>query len=288
MLNAQQKYDLNIDQNLINPTFSPDGNYIALTDKQYSGIFVYDQKKEKITDVTNRSAAGFGMSWSADGEWILAKPATFKQRRRFNDITAYHYHSSDTIVFTENETYLPGNPNWGEDSRFVYMNGGKGLNIYNQPGLNKGNIQSGFIVYSSNNSIFKYNFQTGNNNTLYEGQGSILDLQQSPDGRKVVFEVVGGELMVLDIESLEKIQLGVGHEPDWNPESNKIAYMITEDDGHVITASDIYIINADGSEKMNLTLTSDQLEMRPDWHTGGQWIIFDLDGLGPISIQEIE
>ncbi len=24
MLNAQQKYDLNIDQNLINPTFSPD------------------------------------------------------------------------------------------------------------------------------------------------------------------------------------------------------------------------------------------------------------------------
>jgi hypothetical protein len=48
MLNAQQKYDLNIDQNLINPTFSPDGNYIALTDKQYSGILFMIKKKKKL------------------------------------------------------------------------------------------------------------------------------------------------------------------------------------------------------------------------------------------------
>ena len=106
--------------------------------------------------------------------------------------------------------------------------------------------------------------------------------------KKLVFEVVGGNLWVLDIQTLKKTNLGKGHEPAWNSRSNKIAYMITQDDGHVITSSDIYIINADGTKKTNLTNTPNKLEMRPDWHPGEKWIIYDLDGLGPIYIQMVE
>jgi Tol biopolymer transport system component len=51
----------------------------------------------------------------------------------------------------------------------------------------------------------------------------------------------------------------------WSPDGQRIAYDITADDGHYITAADLYIINKDGTDKTALTATADILEMYPCW-----------------------
>ena len=57
--------------------------------------------------------------------------------------------------------------------------------------------------------------------------------------------------------------LGNGSFGSWSSDSTKIVYAIEDDDGHTITASDLYVINADGTGKKQLTHTPDWLERDP-------------------------
>ncbi|MBC8395388.1 MAG: hypothetical protein H8E08_00260 [Candidatus Marinimicrobia bacterium] len=283
-----QPLALQADDNFINPKFSPDGKYVSLTKQHYNGIYLYNLKNKEIKVITQDHSAGFGMSWSKNSEQILSKPAVFNNKRRLNSIVIYNIMNDDKSIIFEDQTSFPGIPVWRNNDNYITMNGGKKLKLFESILGKESNNSSGKIIYSTENSIIEYDLKSENKNILFLGEGDILNLHPSPDEEKLVFEVVGGNLWVLDIQTLKKTNLGIGHEPAWNSRSDKIAYMITQDDGHVITSSDIYIINADGTKKTNLTNTPNKLEMRPDWHHGEKWIIYDLDGLGPIHIQLVE
>ena len=71
--------------------------------------------------------------------------------------------------------------------------------------------------------------------------------------------------------------LGNGSFGSWSSDSTKIVYAIEDDDGHTITASDLYVINADGTGKKQLTHTPDWLERDPRWSPDSTRIIFYSD-----------
>ena len=73
--------------------------------------------------------------------------------------------------------------------------------------------------------------------------------------------------------------LGNGSFGSWSSDSTKIVYAIEDDDGHTITASDLYIINADGTGKKQLTHTPDRLERDPRWSPDGTGVVFYADSL---------
>ncbi|MBK8661399.1 MAG: hypothetical protein IPN18_06155 [Ignavibacteriales bacterium] len=58
--------------------------------------------------------------------------------------------------------------------------------------------------------------------------------------------------------------------------------MITEDDGHVITSSDIFTISFDGSKKSAVTSTTNIIEMNPSYSANGEYIYFDNANEGAI------
>jgi len=99
---------------------------------------------------------------------------------------------------------------------------------------------------------------------------------------------VGGNIFTMNIDGSNLIDLGKGNRPRWSFDSNKITYMIAQDDGHDYTASDIYSINADGTQKLNLTNTSDMIEMNPCFAPDGKSIVFDVVNDGSIYIMNIE
>jgi Tol biopolymer transport system component len=82
--------------------------------------------------------------------------------------------------------------------------------------------------------------------------------------------------------------LGIGYRPKWSPDSKTICYMITEDEGHTITASDLYLVNADGSGKRKLTSTPDKIEMNPSFSPDGKFIAFDEMNEGAVFIMKID
>jgi Tol biopolymer transport system component len=122
-------------------------------------------------------------------------------------------------------------------------------------------------------------------NTIKEEQ--CLNMAVAPDQSKVAFEKYGGNLHVMNIDGTGLVDLGKGYRPQWSPDSQRLVYMITVDNGHQYLLSDIYTIKIDGTEKIRLTLTDDKLEMNPSWSPNGKKIVFDVLNEGAIYLIEL-
>jgi Tol biopolymer transport system component len=92
----------------------------------------------------------------------------------------------------------------------------------------------------------------------------------------------------MNIDGTNITDLGKGNRPRWSSDSKKIVYMIAEDNGQDFTDSDIYSINADGTQKKNLTNTIDEIEMDPCFSPDGKAIVFDVYNDGSIYLMNIE
>ena len=157
-------------------------------------------------------------------------------------------------------------------------------------GKEKNNLVNGNVIaFEKNNKIFVKNINN-NSEKSFElvKDAQYINVAVSPNGNKIVFEIVGGNFFVVNSDGTNLIDLGKGNRPKWSIDSNKIIYMITEDDGHDFTASDIYVIYSDGTRKNNLTKTKDLIEMNPCFAPDGKSIVFDVVNDGSIYLMNIE
>jgi Tol biopolymer transport system component len=109
----------------------------------------------------------------------------------------------------------------------------------------------------------------------------------APDGDKVVFQglTTGLYLYVRSTGALDYI--GPGTAPAWSPDSARIAYEVTEDDGHAIVASDIYIYTLASDRAEPVTSTDKVIERRPSFAPHGSELAFD-DNSGGIYVGRLE
>jgi Tol biopolymer transport system component len=98
----------------------------------------------------------------------------------------------------------------------------------------------------------------------------------SPDGSKVAFTGLATGVHVYDLNTGAKTLVGPGTAPTWSPDSQTLAYERTEDDGHNIVASDIWLWDVRGGSRA-LTTTDARHERHPAWSPNGQQIAFDDD-----------
>jgi Tol biopolymer transport system component len=115
-----------------------------------------------------------------------------------------------------------------------------------------------------------------------------INLSVSPDYQRVVFEIFGGNLFSMRTDGTELTDLGKGYRAKWMKDSQHIIYMITEDDGHTFTSSDIYIINYDGSDKQNITNSPDRIEISPSASYVNNKIVFEVFNEGSIYFMNLE
>ena len=109
----------------------------------------------------------------------------------------------------------------------------------------------------------------------------------APDGDKVVFQglTTGLYLYVRSTGALRYI--GPGTAPAWSPDSAKIAYEVTEDDGHAIVASDIYLYSIATDRAEPVTSTEAMIERRPSFAPNGTELAYD-DNTGGIFVGRLE
>lgn len=108
----------------------------------------------------------------------------------------------------------------------------------------------------------------------------------SPDGTRIAFtsEVNGNfDIYSMNTEGGELVQLtnspGNDFDPDWSPDGSQIAFISRRDDGGV---TNLYVMNADGSEQRALSDTPNLGERSPAWSPDADKIIFTqtIDGNG--------
>ncbi|HWO87573.1 MAG TPA: amidohydrolase family protein [Gemmatimonadales bacterium] len=102
-------------------------------------------------------------------------------------------------------------------------------------------------------------------------EGTWLNLDVSPDGRWIVFDLLG-DIWRMPISGGRAELLSGGtafeHQPRFSPDGRTIAF-ISDRSG----ADNVWLMDADGSNRRQLTRVDDPLPTAPMWMPDGEWIV---------------
>jgi hypothetical protein len=293
LVSAQSNYQLLIEGTMedavMNATYSPDGLKIAYTKSGYQGIWILNLQTQTSKQLTDEAAAGFGYKWSSDSKSILSRVAKYEDLKRFNAVKIFNIETGESKQLSDYKTMMPYLPEWADGDSKVYLPL-KGSDEVYVSGIQKNSIiTNDLITFEKNNKITVLDFISNSESNLEPiKDAQYINLSLSPDKMKMVFEVMGGNMFVVNTDGSNLIDLGKGNRPKWSRDSKKITYMIAEDNGHEFTASDIYTINADGTGKVNITNTEAVLEMSPGFSPDGKSIVFENYNEGSIYLMNVE
>lgn len=279
-----------IDDISMNAVFSPDGNKIAYTKAGYKGIWIYDLNTNSSKQITDEIAAGFAFKWSSDSKSILTRVAKYEDLKRYNAVKVFNIDLEVSSQLTDYKTMMPFLPEWTDGDSKVLLPTKDNFEIYlsGKPKLQyRNNNEKSFFL--KDDKIFAENVNT-NKLDFFEPIKDVqyINFSLSPDRTKIVLEVMGGNIFVMNVDGTNLTDLGKGNRPRWSSDSRKLIYMITEDDGQDYTASDIYTINTDGTQKINITNTKNRIEMNPCISPDGKKIVFDVYNDGSVYLMNIE
>lgn len=279
-----------IDDISMNAVFSPDGNKIAYTKAGYKGIWIYDLNTNSSKQITDEIAAGFAFKWSSDSKSILTRVAKYEDLKRYNAVKVFNIDLEVSSQLTDYKTMMPFLPEWTDGDSKVLLPTKDNFEIYlsGKPKLQyRNNNEKSFFL--KDDKIFAENVNT-NKLDFFEPikDAQYINFSLSPDRTKIVLEVMGGNIFVMNVDGTNLTDLGKGNRPRWSSDSRKLIYMITEDDGQDYTASDIYTINTDGTQKINITNTKNRIEMNPCISPDGKKIVFDVYNDGSVYLMNIE
>ena len=127
-------------------------------------------------------------------------------------------------------------------------------------------IQSITLVYGNGN--VKQVAPRGND-------GIYVLISLSPNGKFVLYNGVSGT-DVYNIATKEVVSIGVMDAPKWAG-NDVIVYMKTEDDGHVITKSDVCTYNLKTKKSKNVTKQFNGIAQYPSANDGATKILFSTE-----------
>jgi Tol biopolymer transport system component len=119
-------------------------------------------------------------------------------------------------------------------------------------------------------------------------------LAWSSDGTRLAFDGLldaGPGIYIVNLNCFEEEQkcipaprfLGEGTEPSWSPNGEKIAFVVDSDPRRGISNHDIYVMNTDGSDRVNVTAGEFQ-DQAPAWSPDGELIAFYSSSRKPRGI----
>lgn len=118
--------------------------------------------------------------------------------------------------------------------------------------------------------------------SIFYSNGFTLDW--SPDGSKIVYQNRKGngneaKICIIDTSGAYYVVLNAGYNPDWSPNGDKICFLNYINSGPL----DIFIMDNDGNNIINLTNTSSFNEYEPVWASDNHRIMYS-NSSGKVSI----
>jgi Tol biopolymer transport system component len=271
----------------IQPLCSPDGSIIAFTESNYKGLWLMKSAGSEVTQISDEIGAGYDFSWSLDSRQILTRVYKYEGEKRINAIKSFNIENGEQTNISGYSVDKLGSPKWTADNNQIYYLNNHKMEMVTTDMSVKSGLES-TIIYEQNSIIFTAD-QTKMKKSILEGRNNevYLYVRVSPDGRKITYKVMGGNLFSMNSDGTLITDLGEGYNARWSPDSQYLVYMINTDDGHRFLTSDLYVISADGQEKFQITNTDDRIEMNPTWSADGKQIVYNTYSDGAIYVLNV-
>ncbi len=268
------------------PQFSPDGSKILFTQSGFRGLWLYDLSDKSSTQLNDHIGAGYEPVFTKDSRRIIFRVDEYIKMRKYSALAIQTIGGKKIEYLSEKMRYL--SPALGlSDNRVAAIadKEARTFSIDKKESALAASIQEP-ITYIEDQKIALV--KDGKKAILAPfGEGNYIRPSLSPDKTGLLFTFVGRGTFISDLSGNINAELGIARSPKWSPDGKWVVYMLDEDDGHVITASDIWVVTADVKTRIQLTKTNEIKEMYPDWSTLMDKIAFNtVDGkIGYLTIE---
>jgi Tol biopolymer transport system component len=246
------------------PAWSPDGSALAFISEQ--GTFRYSLADKSLRELS-RTRAGYKFFWTGDGAALAYRAHTPGEPLRIETLDV----ATGRLKILAEAVDL-GLPQETGDGALQFRDGREMRLLNAQTGAQLApQTATRPYVYQLRDDIYL------NTRKLTKGDGQYFLPQLSPDGQKVIYQELARGLYLTDLTSGVTVNLGPGTDPAWSPDSKFVVFSVTADDGHNITAAELYLADLAG-RKRQLTHTPGLPEMNPAWSPDGKFLAFDARG----------
>lgn len=272
------------EEEFICPAFSPDGGHIAVTRVDWSGIWILSPEGTDVRQLTADPGAGYRFTWSPDGRYIAYRAEELVNGKRYFAIRVVSVDDRSTVEIAGLERFL-GTPRWTPDGCVIFQADREGSlgqvrvvsDIDSGPEQRMAHLVA---IASPELEIWVCDAESERRTVVSNPGERCFDPVLSPAGDRICYSVLsdGGSIAVAGVDGSERVNLGYGSNPSWSPDGRHLVYEVTQDDGMVITGSELSIVAVDGLERTQLTDTPDVVERWPSWSPDGQRIAFSAGG----------
>ena len=238
---------------------SPNGSSVALTNSNYSQLYLANNEHFKNVDMEKINA--FHSKWSPNGEKLMVMRSSFDNKRRLNSLIILGKDGSllDIIIDFSSQRILPIGWTGNSTLHFLLDDQLETKNIYQSK--NEWDLP---LIFPIKNRLYEKVSDEGVQ-LLYEAQDMILNLSYSSDANLIVFEVYGGETVVIQNRKLLKTGIRNGNAPMVSPDGEKIVFMIIKDDGYQIQSGSISYWDSKTGKIYPIIEDPKMVAMNPAW-----------------------
>jgi len=273
-----------IDGQYFFPRFSPGDDKIFFSSSNYNGLWYADQQQKAITPFVSEQGAGYEFAFSRDGKSVVYRVNEYSEKgiKISQKIVKKNIETNEQQII-ETGRYL-SSPKVLVNNEIVYTKDNK--MVVKSSSSSRNVVKAEPFVYIENTKMVYYD--NGVKKVLSPlGDVHYIWPSLSPDKTKLLFSALGIGTFITDVNGKVLVSLGEARYPRWSPDGKWVSYMIDEDDGHVITSSELYVVSADGKTKFQLTDTKDRIEMYAEWANTSNDLVFHSDE-GQIFVMKLK
>jgi hypothetical protein len=217
------------------PSFGNNSREVLLTGRNYKGLTLYNTRTRKESVISDEQGAGSKITFRDRNEMIYRVTTITNGKSEFE----YKSFNLDDKTHSVGIKTLPGGIQVSVKGKQIEL-------------------------YSSGEKI----------NTLAPvGNCYYIWASLSPDEKKILFTAVGKGTYIADLEGNVLSELGYLNAPSWM-NNEWVVGMDDEDDGEIITSSQVIAIHVPSVKKVNITNGIDEIAMYPKTSKDAERVVF--------------